>query len=151
MSADGDNIVIRHLQEFRAHVDARFDNIDLRFVKLEARVSDVEGVSRRTLGEVVELVGRVGQVEQGLAGLSSRVGQVEQGLDGLRKEVAEVQTGLGEVRGRLGEVERRFGGVEDVVGVVARRVERLETGLRVVERLDAVERKVSTLGRRGRR
>jgi hypothetical protein len=144
MSVDGDNIVIRHLQEFRAHMDARFDNMDrrfdehdLRFVRLEARVSDVEGVSRKTLGEVVELVGRVGHVERG--------------LDEVHKDVGDVRIGLDEVRKDVGEVQQRLGTVEDVVRVVAGRVERLETGLRVVERLDAVERKVAALGRRGRR
>jgi hypothetical protein len=135
MSVESDNIVIRHLREFRAHVDSRFDEMDFRFVKGEARLSDVEGLSRKILSDLVAVAGRVEQLEGlghktsgDLVAVAGRVDQLEGGLrvvDGLSRET------LDEVRG------------------VAHQVGRLETGLRVAERLEAVERKLAALEERG--
>jgi hypothetical protein len=62
VSDEADNLVLRHLREFRSHVDVRFDKVDarldetdVRLVKVEARLSDVEGIARTTLTEVVAL------------------------------------------------------------------------------------------------
>jgi len=71
---------LRHLREYRSHVDVRFDKVDagfdkvdgrfdkvdVRLVKVEARLSGVEGVARTTLTEVVALARRLEHIETGL-------------------------------------------------------------------------------------
>jgi hypothetical protein len=68
---------LRHLREYRSHVDVRFDKVDagfdkvdgrfdkvdVRLVKVEARLSGVEGVARTTLTEVVALARRLEHIE----------------------------------------------------------------------------------------
>lgn len=90
MSDEADNLVLRHLREFRSHVDVRFDKVDarldetdVRLVKVEARLSDVEGVARTTLTEVVALARRVEHIETGL--------RVAERLAALEEKFAELE------------------------------------------------------------
>ena len=75
MADESDNLVLSHLRELRAHMDERFDEVDERFdqvderlVRLELRVSDVEGLVRKTHVELVALTGRVGALERQRSG-----------------------------------------------------------------------------------
>jgi hypothetical protein len=71
MSDESDNLVLHHLRELRARmdegfrtIDDRFGELDERLVKLELRMSDVEGLLRKTHVEVVSLSRRVGALER---------------------------------------------------------------------------------------
>jgi hypothetical protein len=64
MADEGENLVLRHLRELRARMDDGFRQVDERLVKLELRMGDVEGLLRKTHGEVVSLSRRVGALER---------------------------------------------------------------------------------------
>jgi hypothetical protein len=70
VSDESDNLVIRHLQEVRTdmktgfgRVDARFDEVDERFVKVEASLADVRGVVGKTSSDVVAIARRLDEVD----------------------------------------------------------------------------------------
>jgi hypothetical protein len=84
--AEADNVVLRHLRELRIHMDARFDEHTLRFVKLEARMSDVEGITRTTLTEVVGVARRLDHVEKDLR-VVERLTDLEGQLAELRRRM----------------------------------------------------------------
>jgi hypothetical protein len=67
MSDESDNFVLRHLREMRTsldnlrgRLDVRFDETDVRLVKIETRLADVEGLARATLTAVVGVSNRDG-------------------------------------------------------------------------------------------
>ena len=87
MGDEADNLVLRNLREMRTHMDKRFDEVDVQLVKVEARLSDVEGVTRHTLTEVVALARRVEHLETGL--------RVAERLDALEKKFVDLEQRLG--------------------------------------------------------
>jgi hypothetical protein len=82
MSDEPDNLVLRHLRELRAKTQ-RFDGAevkaDVRFVKIEARLSDLTGVMHDTRADVHGLAGRLDKIETSL-GLADRLAAVEEKL-----------------------------------------------------------------------
>jgi DNA-binding XRE family transcriptional regulator len=90
MSDEADNLVLRHLKEYRAETKAGLDDLrtDLGLLRAEtkAAVADVAGVARKTLSEVVALAGRVAQVETDLR-LADRLATLEAEVAELRRRV----------------------------------------------------------------
>jgi hypothetical protein len=84
--AESDKLVLRHVRELRVHLDARLDATDIRLVKLEARVSDVEGITRTTLTEVVGVARRLDHVEKDLR-VVERLTDLEGQLAELRRRM----------------------------------------------------------------
>lgn len=91
MSDEADNLVLRHLQEFRAETKAGLDDVrsDVGQLRTEtkAAIADVAGVARKTLSEVVALAGRVDHIEIELR-LADR-------LAALEAQVIELQRRMG--------------------------------------------------------
>ncbi|HMC94519.1 MAG TPA: hypothetical protein VKO16_07095 [Polyangia bacterium] len=88
MSDEPDNLVLRHLRELRADMTQRFDGAevkaDVRFVKIEARLSDLTGVMHDTRADVHGLAGRLDKIETSL-GLADRLAAVEEKLAALER------------------------------------------------------------------
>lgn len=70
------------LAEMRAGMNTRFDEVDLRFVKIEGRLGNLEEVTRTTLDQVVKLAGKVEYLETGLR-IAARLADVEKRLDAI--------------------------------------------------------------------
>lgn len=96
MSDEADNLTLRVLQKIQADIantatksgleELRTDMGQLR-AETKAGLSDVAGVSRKTLSEVVALSERVEHVETGL--------RVAERLAALERQMAEIQRRLG--------------------------------------------------------
>lgn len=86
MSDEADNLVLRHLRELRTHIDSRFDGSDVRLVKVEARLADVDGLARKTLTEVVGVARRLEHVENALR-VAERLAAVEEKLAELERRL----------------------------------------------------------------
>jgi BMFP domain-containing protein YqiC len=84
---------------FAARVFARFDAIDARLEKLEARSYDTKPIWERALKAIMET-----------------------GL-----EVGEIKTQLGVIDGRVGVIEGKVGVIEGKVGVIESKVESIES------------------------
>jgi hypothetical protein len=94
VSDEPDNLVLRHLRELRTHLDSRLDKVDgrsdesdVRFVKIETRLADVEGLARTTLTEIVAVARRLEHIETGL--------RVSERLAALEEKFAEFQRRAG--------------------------------------------------------
>ena len=59
MSNEPENLVVRHLREMRSEIANRFDEADVRLVKIEGRLGDLTGVMHETRTDVLA-VRRVG-------------------------------------------------------------------------------------------
>ncbi|HXJ18989.1 MAG TPA: hypothetical protein VMT03_02060 [Polyangia bacterium] len=97
MSDEADNLVLRHLREMRSDMTKRFDEADVRLVKIEGRLSDLTGVMHDTRTDVLGLAERLEHIETGL-----RVAE--------RLAALEAQTGeIASLRQQLAELQRRVG------------------------------------------
>src|SRR5215831_5173788 len=84
---------------FASRVFARFDAIDARLEKLEARSYDTKPIWERALKSIME------------SGL----------------EVGEIKTQLGVIEGRVGVIEGKVGVIEGKVGVIEDKVQSIES------------------------
>ena len=88
-----ESLILRRLDEMRrematkadvgaleAKMNERFDEVELRFVKIEGRLGNVEEVTRSTLDLVVKLAGRVEDLGLGLR-LSEKIVDLEKRLE----------------------------------------------------------------------
>jgi hypothetical protein len=87
---ESDNVVLRHLRDLRTGMKAGFDDLrselDVGLVKVGARLSDVEGLARTTLTEIVALSRRVEHIETGLR-VAERLAAVEEKLAQLERRL----------------------------------------------------------------
>jgi len=88
-----ESLILRRLDEMRrematkadvgaleAKMNERFDEVELRFVKIEGRLGNVEEVTRSTLDQVVKLAARVEDLGVGLR-LSEKIADLEKRLE----------------------------------------------------------------------
>jgi len=93
---------------FAARVFARFDAIDARLEKLEARSYDTTPIWERALAEITATRSEVGEI-------NVRLGVIEKRVEAIETRVAAMETRIETIETRVDAIETRLGAVESHV------------------------------------
>jgi len=76
--SEPDNLVLAHLREFRAEMNARFEAIDLRFDKIERRLEMMHANGDKALRQ---FIGHRAMVERSMASFDIEMREVKRRLE----------------------------------------------------------------------
>src|SRR5262252_9089768 len=96
---------------FAARVFARFDAIDARLEKLEARSYDTKPIWERALKSIMESGLEVGEIKTQLGVIEGRVGVIE-------GKVGVIEGKVGVIEGKVGVIEDKVQSIESEIGAM---------------------------------
>jgi len=107
---------------FAERVFARFDAIDARLEKLEARSYDTKPIWERALAEITatrsevgEINVRLGVIEKRVEAIETRVAAIETRIETIETRIETIETRIETIETRVDAIETRLGGVESHV------------------------------------
>jgi chromosome segregation ATPase len=112
-------------KSFEERVFARFDRMDLRFEKLEARSYDTKPIWEKALKAIMDTGKEVGEIK-------NRVAVIETAIAGLSADVGTLKTDVGTLKTDMGTLKTDMGTLKTDVGVLKTDVAELTTDHRSV-------------------
>src|SRR5215471_19337776 len=100
---------------FAERVFARFDAIDARLEKLEARSYDTKPIWERALAEITATRSEVGEINVRLGVIEKRVEAIETRVAAIETRIETIETRIETIETRIETIETRVGGVESHV------------------------------------
>src|SRR5215471_5343567 len=114
---------------FAERVFARFDAIDARLEKLEARSYDTKPIWERALAEITATRSEVGEINVRLGVIEKRVETIETRIETIETRVDAIETRLGGVESHVAGLRSDYGGMRHELLDTQRESKRMLTSL----------------------
>jgi chromosome segregation ATPase len=95
-------------KSFEERVFARFDTVDARLEKLEARSYDTKPIWEKALAQIMETGLEIGEIKNKVGVIETKVGVIETDVAEVKTEVAGMKTGYAGIRNELTDVRREL-------------------------------------------
>lgn len=114
---------------FAERIFARFDSIDARLEKLEARSYDTRPIWEKALAEITATRSDVGEINVRLGAIEKRVAAIETRGDAIETMVDAIETRLGAVESHVAGLRSDYGGMRHELLDTQREFKRMLTSL----------------------
>ena len=116
-------------RSFAERVFARFDTIDARLEKLEARSYDTRPIWEKALAEITATRSDVGEINVRLGAIEKRVAAIETRVDAIETRVDAIETRLGAVESHVAGLRSDYGNMRHELLDTQRESKRMLTSL----------------------
>ncbi|HKP38013.1 MAG TPA: hypothetical protein VJT71_14240 [Pyrinomonadaceae bacterium] len=114
-------------KSFEERVFGRFDAMDQRLEKLEARSYDTKPIWEQAVKAIMDLSKEVVVIRSDLGVVKSRTAVIESAIAGLTNDVNDLKTDVGELKTDVGELKTDVGELKTDVGELKTNVGELKT------------------------